>query len=171
MSARSARARRNNRVGARRRARGAALVETVVVVPLFILLFAGMLFLHHVIAKTQQTQLAARSAAWQEAMSGCSGGPKVITPEFSSLMDGAPGSEVSLTAASGQARGSSAGTVAVSVLGSGHAEGQSEGLSFTRAVHSTAIVMCNAHTQPGDIPGAFHWFVNGDLIGNIFGGP
>jgi hypothetical protein len=146
-------------------------VETVVVVPVFIVLFGGMLFLHHVIAKTQQTQLTARNAAWQEAMSGCSGGPKVTTPDFSSLMEGAPGSEVSLTAVSGQATGSSAGSVTVSVLGSGHAAGQSESLSFSRAVHSTAIVMCNAHTQAGDIPGAFRWFVNGDMIYDIFGGP
>jgi len=157
---------------ARRRARGAALVETVVVVPVFILLFAGMLFFHHVIAKNQQTQLTARNAAWQSAMSGCSGGPKVTTPDFSSLMDGAPGSEVSLTAASGQATGSSAGSVTVSVLGSGHTTAeQSGGLLFTQQVHSKAIVMCNAHTQPGDIPGAFRWFMNGDLISNIFGGP
>lgn len=153
---------------ARRRARGAALVEVVVVVPLFILLFASMLFVHHVAANAQQTQLRARNAAWQKAMSGCSGGAEVTSPDFTSRMDGAPGSEVSLTASSGQATGSSDASVNVSVLGSGHA---SAGISFQKDLHSRAIVMCNAQTQPGDIPGAFRWFTSGDLISNIFGGP
>ena len=153
---------------ARRRARGAALVEMVVVVPLFILLFASMLFVHHVVAKQQRVQLVARNAAWQKAMSSCSGGAEVIAPDFTSRMDGAPGSEVSLTASSGQAIGSSEDNVSVSVLGSGRAEA---GLSFNQAVQSRAIVMCNARTQPGDIPGAFRWLWNGDMIHNIFVGP
>jgi hypothetical protein len=144
------------------------LVETVVVVPLFIVLLASMLFVHHVVAKTQQTQLAARNAAWQKAMAGCSGGNAVTLPEFSSHMEGAPGSEVSLTASTGQASGTSEDSVSVSVLGSGHA---GAGLSFSQAVHGKAIVMCNARTQPGDIPGAFRWFMDGDLLRNIFGGP
>ena len=140
----------------------------MVVVPLFILLFASMLFIHHVVAKTQQTQLVARNAAWQKAMSGCAGGDEVTAPDFTSRMDGAPGSEVSLTASSGQASGSSDDNVSVSVLGSAHA---AAGLSFNQHVHGKAIVMCNANTQPGDLPGVWHWFTSGDFLNDFLGGP
>src|SRR6185295_9977006 len=124
-------------LSARRRARGAALVETVVVVPLFIVLFASMLFFHHVLAKSLQTQVVARNAAWQKAMSGCDGGNEVTTPDFSSRMESAPGSNVSLTATTGQATGSSDASVTVSVLGSGPAAvAKSGGLSFQQDVHA-----------------------------------
>ena len=147
-------------------------METVVVVPLFIVLFASMLFIHHVVAKKQGAQLTARNAAWQSAMSGCSGGAEVPTPDFTSRMEGAPGAEVSLNAFSGQATGSANASVTVSALGAGSsATAQSGGLSFHQNVSSKATVMCNANTQAGDIPGAFRWFTSGDLLPSLIGGP
>ncbi len=162
------------RVLARSRQRGAALVEMVVVVPAFIVLFAGMLFLHHVIAKTQRTQLAARNQAWTEAMGSCNGGGAPVTqPDFTSDMDGAPGSNVSLTATPGEANGTADDYASVAVLGAGpSAVAESSGdVAFFQTVHSKAIVMCNTTTQAGNIPGVFKWFMKPSDFTLIFGGP
>lgn len=138
------------------------------VIPLFIVLFASMLFIHHVVARMQVSQLTARHAAWQSAMAGCSGGAEVPTPDFTSRMEGAPGANVSLNASSGKATGSANASVTVSVLGAGQsASAQSGGLTFHQNVSSRAVVMCNASTQPGDIPGAFRWFMSGDFLQHI----
>ena len=162
------------RARARAGQRGAALVEMVVVVPAFIVLFAGMLFLHHVIAKTQRTQLAARNQAWTEAMGSCTGGGTQMTqPDFTSEMDGAPGSSVSLTATPGEANGTADDYASVAVLGAGpSAVAESSGdVAFFQTVHSKAIVMCNTTTQPGNIPGVFKWFMKPSDFTLIFGGP
>ena len=146
----------------------------VVVVPAFIVLFAGMLFLHHVIAKTQRTQLAARNQAWTEAMGSCNGGGTPVTqPDFTSDMDGAPGSSVSLTATPGEANGSADDYASVAVLGAGpSAVAESSGdVAFFQSVHSKAIVMCNTTTQAGNIPGVFKWFMKPSDFTLIFGGP
>ncbi len=160
--------------GRRRRPgeRGAALVETVVVVPVFVILFAGMVFLHNVLAKMQRSQLAARNQAWTEAMASCHGGAEVPQPDFTSQMDGAPGANVSLSATPGEANGSADDYASVAVLGPGpSAIAEAGAVSFFQNVHAKAIVMCNATTQAGDIPGAFHWFASSDDFKLVFGGP
>jgi hypothetical protein len=161
------------RIRARARQCGAALVEMVVVVPAFVILFAGMLFLHHVIAKTQRTQLAARNQAWTEAMASCSGGGTPVTqPDFTSDMTGAPGSSVSLTATPGEANGSADDTASVAILAAGpSAVAASNDVAFFQSVHSKAIVMCNTTTQAGNIPGVFKWFMKPSDFTLIFGGP
>jgi hypothetical protein len=152
--------------------RGAALVETVVVVPVFIILLVGMLFLHHVVAKTQTSQLTARNQAWTTAMASCQSGPEVTQPDLTSRMSGAAGSPASLTAAAGEATGTADESVSVSALGSGPvAISESRGPSFFQSIHSKAIVMCNATTEPGDIPEVLHWFANSSDFELIFGGP
>lgn len=146
----------------------------MVVVPVFIMLFAGMLFLHDVVAKTQRSQLAARSGAWTAAMPGCSGGDEVEQPDFTSRMDTAPGSSVSLTASPRAATGEGEDEAAVSISGSGpSAIGVSGGdPSFFQPIHSKALVMCNALTEPGRIPDVLHWVLNGNTLALIFsGGP
>jgi hypothetical protein len=167
------RPRRSEAASRRAGERGAALVEAVVVVPVFIMLFAGMIFLHDVVAKTQRTQLAARQSAWTEAMPGCSGGSEVDQPDYTSKMDTAPGSDVSLTATPRESTGTSDDSVTVSIAGSGpSAVASSADPSFSQSIHSKAIVMCNAETQPGKIPDVFKWFISGNDLSLIFtGGP
>jgi Flp pilus assembly protein TadG len=159
------------RYGLRARERGAALVEACVVVPVFIVLFAGMLFLHQVVQKTQQAQLGARSAAWTEAMKTCSGGAEITEPDVLSRMDGAAGSSVSLTATSGDATGSKDDYASVSVLGAGPAavSESSAGPAFFQPIHSRAIVMCNATTEQGRIPDVFRWFATRDDLSLLIG--
>jgi hypothetical protein len=158
---------------ARRRAtqRGAALVEACVVIPVFVILLAGMLFLHQVVQKTQQSQLAARNRAWTAAMKSCEGGDEITQPDLTSRMDTAPGSSVSLTATSGEATGTKSDTASVTMLGSGPAAvaQSSVGGSFSQSIHSKAIVMCNATTEPGRIPDVVKWFATRDDFILIFG--
>jgi len=156
--------------------RGAALVEMLVVVPVFILLFAGMIFLHHTVAKTQRSMLAARREAWKSAMSGCAAnGDAMPQPTLSSDMSGAPGSDASILASVGNATGTASDYAHVQVLAAGAAPvAEARGINFRSEVHSKVVVMCNAQTQPGDFPGVLKWFWNssgGNAIwGAIFGG-
>ena len=153
--------------------RGAALVEACVVVPVFIVLFAGMLFLHQVLQKTQEAQLSARTIAWTQAMRGCQGSAEIEQPDLTSRMDTAPGSSVSLTASSGKATGSKSDAASVTMLGSGPAAvGEaSAGPSFYQAIHARAVVMCNANTEPGRISDVVKWLVTRDDFALIFGQP
>jgi hypothetical protein len=163
--------RRTRRAGAR----GASLVEAVVVVPVFIVLFAGMLFLHHTLAKTQGTMLAARYQAWNAAMNDCKpNGGAAPQPELTTDWSGAPGSDASLVANMGDATGTSEDSANVAILGSGPAPVAEAGaLDFHAEIHSQAIVTCNATTEGGNLGGVIKWFYNqlggATLWGMIFG--
>jgi hypothetical protein len=58
----------------RRFARGAALVEGIVVVSLLMSLMAGGLFLHHLYLAQMKALGDARLAAWSQALQGCNSG-------------------------------------------------------------------------------------------------
>ena len=155
--------------------RGAALVEMVVVVPPFIVILAGMLFLHHTVAKTQRSMLAARREAWASAMSGCAAnGDAMPQPVLSSDMSGAPGSDASILANVGSATGTASDIAHVRILAAGAPATAAGGIDFRSDIRSKVIVLCNAQTQPGDLPGVLKWFwksSSGDAIwGAVFGG-
>ena len=160
----------------RKEQRGAALVEMLVVVPVFIVLFAGMIFLHRTVAKTQRSMLAARREAWTTAMSGCAAnGDGMPQPGLTSDMSGAPGSDASILAHVGFATGTASDVARVRVLASAAAPlAEARGIDFQSDIHSKVIVICNAQTQPGDLPGVLKWFWNssgGNTIwGAVFGG-
>jgi hypothetical protein len=133
----------------------------VVVLPIFIVLFAGMLFLHEAVAKTQRSMLAARREAWKAAMEGCSGGEEVPQPDRTSDMNGAPGAEVSTKATIGFSTGTAEDQAKVAILSAGAVPvAESGGLHFEADIHSRVVVMCNTQPQPGDIPGVLKWFWN-----------
>jgi hypothetical protein len=142
--------------------RGASLVEAVLVVPVFIVLLAGSLFLHQTLAKTQRTMLAARYQAWNAAMNDCKpNGAAAPQPELTSDMSGAPGSDVSLLASMGDATGTSEDIAHVAILGQGPSPvAQAGTLDFHADIHSQAVVTCNATTEGGDIGGVIKWFYN-----------
>jgi len=143
----------------------------VVVVPAFIVLFAGMLFLHHTVAMTQESMLAARNGAWEKAMKGCQGDEGVPQPDRTSDMQDAAGAEVSTTASLGYETGTAENTVEVSILAAGAAPmAEARGLHFESDVHSKVVVMCNTQAAAGDFPGVLEWFLNSDsnaLVGAI----
>jgi hypothetical protein len=53
--------------------RGAASVEAVVILPVMILVFAGVLFVTHVYEAKQRTLLEARMQAWEQSENACKG--------------------------------------------------------------------------------------------------
>jgi hypothetical protein len=148
----------------------------LVVVPVFIVLFAGMIFLHRTVAKTQRSMLAARREAWTSAMSGCAAnGDAVPQPGLTSDMSGAPGSDASILANIGYATGTAADVAHVKVLAAQAGPvAEASGINFHSDIRSKVIVMCNAQTQPGDLPGVLKWFwntANGTALwGAVFGG-
>lgn len=151
-------------------------MEMLVVVPVFIVLLAGMLFLHHTVAKTQRSMLAARREAWKTAMSGCAAnGSSLPQPGLSSDMSGAPGSDASILANLGYATGTASDYASVRVLAAGAAPvAEGGGIHFSATVNSKVLVYCNAQTQQGDLPGVLKWFWQGSgastLWSAIFGG-
>jgi len=134
--------------------RGAVVVEAAVVIPSFIILLGGMLFLHHVVREQQRVMHAARKEVWTSAMKSCQGGGNdVPQPDFTSTMPGAPGANVSLQNNLGMATASAEGSVAVS--------SESGGLfSFNQSVQASGVVFCNNQTASGDIGGVFSWLVD-----------
>jgi Flp pilus assembly protein TadG len=144
---------------ARKNQRGAAMTETIIAVPVFIVLLAGMLFFHQMVSKTQRAMLAARREAWTSAMGGCPSGPVVSQPDLSSFMPNAPGSLVTLQAKVGAAPGSASDTARVSVLAAAAGPvAQGQGLDFSANISSRAIVTCNTKAERGDLPGVLKWF-------------
>jgi hypothetical protein len=53
--------------------RGASLVEAVAVIPVFILFFVGMIYVHKIYAKKMDAQRLARSETMAYALGGCQG--------------------------------------------------------------------------------------------------
>src|SRR6478752_8976730 len=63
-----------HRLGSRGRARGAALVEGIVVTSMLMTMMAGGLFLHHLYLAQMKAIGDARLAAWSQALKGCNAG-------------------------------------------------------------------------------------------------
>ncbi|AKU94079.1 hypothetical protein AKJ09_00743 [Labilithrix luteola] len=148
----------------RRRELGAALVEAVVVIPTFVVLLGGMLFLHSVVVHKQQTMRESRRMAWTSAMAGCGGG-SMGGPTLNNNMSGAPGSDASLSDQMGRAESEVSGFAAVSVLGGPAAGG---GVGFYQRVDAKTTVLCNNVTRAGDVGGVFDFlFGAGGGIGTL----
>jgi hypothetical protein len=70
-----------------RRARGAILVEALIVIVAMVLFLVAFLFTHQAFTLELRVQSAARSAAFAFAMNGCEGGlPSGLTPEDAKLI-------------------------------------------------------------------------------------
>lgn len=63
---------------ARRRARGAALVEAAVVIPFFIVIFIALVFFSRLYIEKMRTMSDAKQIAWTYAMNNCEGQPPEI---------------------------------------------------------------------------------------------
>jgi Flp pilus assembly protein TadG len=59
---------------ARRRKRGAAMVEAMLVLPILIIVLTGATYLRELYLARASTRLVARACAWEMAMRGCEGG-------------------------------------------------------------------------------------------------
>ncbi|MCL2447570.1 MAG: hypothetical protein FWD17_01345 [Polyangiaceae bacterium] len=138
----------------RRHERGAVLVEAAVVIPSFIILFGGMLFLHHVIREQLRVGASAKDEAWRQAIASCQGasaGDGLPQIPFTSTMPGAPGAGISLSEDVGNSESSAVSSVAVNENGL---------FAFSQSVSAHAVVYCNDQTAPGDIDGVIKWLIS-----------
>jgi hypothetical protein len=62
------------RLRSRRRSRGAAMTEAAVSIPVFLMLFASLIFLSKLYAMKGSARMEARSAMWAWALNGCQEG-------------------------------------------------------------------------------------------------
>jgi hypothetical protein len=154
----------------RRNKRGAALVEAVVVIPFFIIIFASILFVGNLYKEKMRVMRLAKEGAWAFAMENCGNAGDPITTQGIPRSDGAPngGAGPSDTAsptndtedvgdeqkAGGDMAGlvskdygSSSATVESSVGADGYIGG------FSKPVKSYTRVMCNEAPFNGDIKG------------------
>lgn len=66
------------RIRARRRGRGAILVESVIVIAMLTLMMASALFFHSLYAQKLKTQRESRAAAWGKALPGCNSAIELV---------------------------------------------------------------------------------------------
>ena len=77
-------------IGRRKGQRGAALVEAVVVIPFFIIIFASMIFIGQLYGEKQRTMREAKQNVWVYAMGNCEGSMSNVSSES----DGDPASQM-----------------------------------------------------------------------------
>ena len=149
--------------------RGAALVEAVVVIPFFIIIFASMIFIGQLYGEKQRTMREAKQNVWVYAMSNCEGSMSNVSSES----DGDPASQMNSqdpnvnTNPTQQFSGSSAGmakldqdmgTASSTVTGAVTA---SKGIGgFTNKLSTTTRMQCNEAPIDGDLFGVFKFAWN-----------
>ena len=144
----------------RRRARGAAMVEALVTIPFFIIIFASMLYVGRLYGEKQRTLRQAKEYAWTFAMSNCSGSAQNAGMGSS----GNPGNGIDLGEANNYKGvggdqslskdfGTSTATVQAKVTASNLIGGKTNNLS------TTTRVQCNEEPIDGDLLGVlrFAW--------------
>jgi hypothetical protein len=150
---------------ARRRARGAALVEAAVITPVFLLLFAGLVFVSKLYLAKIEALEGARFGVWVYASSGCNSwaDPTTVDPwaVFSrsrgSVSNGGVDANVNTTPVQGADRSAHVDVVS-QTLGTASVSAQSKVISgallghFTAPVSAKTSVMCNEPPYNGSLP-------------------
>jgi hypothetical protein len=150
----------------RRSSRGAAMVEAVVVIPFFIIIFASMIFVAKLYGEKQRTLRVSKEFAWTYAMSNCESGaanaslesggspmgqmenqdPNVQNDPMQQFNGSDPGMDKF-----NQDWGTSSSTVKGSVTASKAIGG------FTNDLTTTTKVQCNEKRQKGNLKGLFYF--------------
>jgi len=150
---------------ARRRGRGAAMVEAVVTIPFFTLIFIALIFVGKLYVTKQKTLSLARQQAWTYAMQNCEGSlPDVNSKDAGSIpqqgdmdlsstqqFEGAPGGD---TASKGSREAVS--TIKGKVTSSANQNDPNQKLGplvAEKNLQTTAWVTCNEKPQKGDLKG------------------
>jgi hypothetical protein len=136
------------RLQSRRQARGAVLVEGIIVTSMLMTMMAGGLFLHHLYLAQMKALADARLAAWSQALHGCNSGVDLggiwrDAGESSAPMDVDTDSAPSFFGAVGHTSGSGSETAS--------AHERAGGKSYTLSVSDS--VACNevAQDERGDV--------------------
>ena len=154
----------NRKFRRRRRSRGAAMVEAVVVIPFFIIIFASMIFVAKLYGEKQRTMRVAKEYSWTYAMSNCeSGGANAALESGGSPMGQMETEDPNVNSDPlEQFNGSDPGmdkfnkdwgTASATVTGSVTASKAIGG--FTNDLSTTTKVQCNEKRQKGNLRGVF----------------
>lgn len=155
-----------DRLRRRRKSRGAAMVEAVVVIPFFIIIFASMIFVAKLYGEKQRTLRVSKEYAWTYAMANCESGGANTTLESGGSPMGQLGSQDPNVVSDPlhQFNGSDPGmdkfdknwgTASSTVTGSVTASKAIGG--FTNNLSTTTKVQCNEKRQEGNVRGLFHF--------------
>jgi len=141
----------------RRRQRGAAMVEALVTIPFFIVIFASMMYIGHLYGEKQKTLRLAKQYAWTYAMNNCSGSSGDISQESSGSAEDfglggtddfkGQGGDVSMTKDLGVAVSTVKGKATASKIIGGK----------TSNLSTTTKVQCNETPVNGDLMGVFKY--------------
>lgn len=153
----------------RRRERGAALVEAVVIVPFFIIIFASMIFVGQLYGEKQRTIREAKQNAWVYAMGNCQGSMSDVSSEtdgdpMGQLQSSDPNVDPGQTQ---QFSGSDPGMaklqqdMGTAVATSTGKVTASKGIGgFTNSLSTTTRVQCNEPPIDGNLFGVFKFAWN-----------
>jgi len=140
------------KLGARRRRRGAAMVEALVAIPFFIVIFATTMFVGSFYQEKLRTIRESKRCAWDHALTGCKGGCQAETGFASS------GSEASAGGTTGDSKSDGAPQSNITSKDffqskftvSGKATASNVIGGFVRNIESTTTVTCDEVPENGD---------------------
>jgi hypothetical protein len=136
----------------RRRRRGAAMVEALVAIPFFIVIFATTMFVGSFYQEKLRTLRESKRCAWDHALNGCKGGCQASTDPGGSGSEAAPPGGTGDAKSDGSPQGDimskdffqSKFTVNGKITASNVIGG------YVRNIESTTTVMCDEVPENGD---------------------
>ncbi len=140
------------------------MVEAVVVIPFFIIIFASMIFVAHLYGEKQRTLRMSKEQAWTYAMSNCSGGSDASGSPIGQLsaedsnVDGRPLEQFENSDRGMEKLTKSWGTASSTITGSATASKAIGG--FTDELSTTTKVQCNEEPLEGNLRGVFEFAWN-----------
>jgi hypothetical protein len=157
----------SKRLTRRSRERGAAMVEGVVAIPFFLIMFAGIVFVGKLYESKMRVMRVAKESAWNYAMCNCADKGDPISSQCKTGEGAAAGSGGSDSAKPegfdpsevGKGGSGPGSELATKQLGSSYAQMETKVTadkflgSFTKSVSSRTKVMCNETPHNGDIKG------------------
>ena len=146
----------------RRRQRGAAMVEALVAIPFFIVIFATTMFVGSFYQEKLRTMRESKRCAWDHSVHGCTGGCAADTSATGNSgevqppggtgdgkTDGAPGSQI-MSKDVNQSRFTVKSQAAASnVIG-----------GYVKSIESTTTVLCDEVPEDGDPVGVAKYLWN-----------
>lgn len=150
------------KVRSRRRRRGAAMVEALVAIPFFIVIFATTMFVGGFYQEKLRTLRESKKCAWDHALAGCNGGCQAETTP------GGSGAEVTPPGGAGDDKANSAPGAEIqsadinqskfTVKSKATASNVIGG--WVKNIESTTTVMCDEKPEDGDPAGVAKYLWN-----------
>lgn len=146
----------------RLRRRGAAMVEALVAIPFFIVIFASTMFVGGFYQEKLRTMAESKRCAWDHSINGCNGGCAAETGSAGSSSDVTPpngtGNGKTQTAPGSQIMSKDFYQSKFTVKSSATASNVLGG--YSKPIESTTTVMCDEVPENGDLAGVAKYLWN-----------